>query len=202
MKKRNLLLIGMITALLLTGCQTNTNDTENEALRQQITKLEQQVTALEQQTSTESETAATATTDELTGNDTAAEQSDGEGTTAEAAPVQTDPTENTASDPASGTTTRTMEELTSLVEAYEEKAKSAAPTGSASDDMEQFFSLKQEEDQIDDALDLHEDELEYLYRTGALTREEYKSLERELDRLEDRLDAAEDRLEITFGIDD
>lgn len=198
MKKRNLLLIGMITALLLTGCQTNTNDTENEALRQQITKLEQQVTALEQQTSTETATA----TDDLTGNDTAAEQSDGEGTTAEAAPVQTDPTENAASDPASGTTTRTMEELTSLVETYEEKAKSAAPTGSASDDMEQFFSLKQEEDQIDDALDLHEDELEYLYRTGALTREEYKSLERELDRLEDRLDAAEDRLEITFGIDD
>lgn len=196
MKKRNLLLIGMITALLLTGCQTNTNDTENEALRQQITKLEQQVTALEQQTSTSSGT------DELTGNDAAAEQSGGVVSAEEAAPVQADPAESAVSDPASGTTTRTMEELTSMVEAYEEKTKSAAPTGSASDDMEQFFSLKQEEDQIDDALDLHEDELEYLYRTGALTREEYKSLERELDRLEDRLDAAEDRLEITFGIDD
>lgn len=95
-----------------------------------------------------------------------------------------------------------MEELNALVSAYEEKADSAVPSGSASEDMEQFFALKQEEKSIDDTLDLHEDELEYLYRNNQLSRDEYKTLERELDRLEDRLDAAEDKLEYTFGIDD
>lgn len=99
-------------------------------------------------------------------------------------------------------TTRTMEELTAMVNAYIEKANAAAPNGTASDNMEQFFSLKQEEKQIDAALDLHEDELENLYRQNALTRDEYKSLERELEKLEDSLDRAEDRLEYTFGIDD
>ena len=68
--------------------------------------------------------------------------------------------------------------------------------------MEQFFSLKKEENEIDDALDLHEDELEYLYRNNFLTREEYKKSERELEKLEDRLDDAEDHLEYTFGIND
>ena len=68
--------------------------------------------------------------------------------------------------------------------------------------MEQFFVLKQEEKQIDDCLDRHEDELEYLYHNGSLTRDDYKKLERELERLEDKLDDAEDRLEYTFGIDD
>ena len=68
--------------------------------------------------------------------------------------------------------------------------------------MEQFLTLKQEEKKIDNDLDLHEDELEYLYRNGSLSRDEYRTLERELERLEDRLDAAEDELEYIFGIDD
>ena len=68
--------------------------------------------------------------------------------------------------------------------------------------MESFFNLKQEEKEIDHALDLHEDELEYLYRQNTLTRDEYRKLERELEQLEDRLDQAEDDLEYLFGIDD
>lgn len=177
MKKRNLLFIGFTTAYLLTGCQTNTNDTEKEALKEQITQLEQQVTTLEQQISTPADT------DNIT--------------------ADRSPEENgNPSDGESAETTQTIEELTALVEDYEEKVKAAVPTGSTADDMEQFFTLKQEEDQIDDALDLHEDELEFLYRSGSLTRDEYKSLENELDLLEDRLDDAEDWLEITFGIDD
>lgn len=101
-----------------------------------------------------------------------------------------------------GSTTQTMEELTSLVNAYADKVNAATPNASASDSMDQFFTLKQEEKQIDDMLDRHEDELEYLYKNNSLTREEYKKLERDLERLEDQLDDAEDQLEYLFGIDD
>lgn len=190
MKKRNFLFIGLLSALLLTGCGTDKSSKENEALRQQITQLEQQVTTLEQQVSAADDGSASE-------SGYAAEESP-----EETAQVQVSPEGGSASDQANLTTTQTIEELTALVEAYEEKAKAAVPTGSAADDMEKFFTLKQEENQIDDALDLHEDELEYLYRNNILTRDEYKKQERELEQLEDRLDNAEDRLEITFGIDD
>ncbi len=103
---------------------------------------------------------------------------------------------------ADGLTTYTMEELGAMVGAFAAKAGAAAPSGQDAQDMEQFFVLKQEEKQIDDTLDSHEDELEYLYKTGSLTRDDYKRLERELELLEDRLDAAEDQLEYVFGIDD
>lgn len=99
-------------------------------------------------------------------------------------------------------TTYTMQELESMVGAFVQKADAAALSGSAAQDLEQFFALKQEEKQIDDLLDHHEDELEELYKVQSLTREDYKRLERELERLEDKLDAAEDQLEYMFGIDD
>lgn len=194
MKKRNLLFIGLMTAFLLTGCQTNTDQAETEALKQQITQLEQQVTALEQQTSSSDQSAdaseSASSTEKSTGTEEAAAQQ-------QEAPAE-------SATPAQGdlSTTYSIEELTSMVDAFEEKARAAVPTGASSEDMEQFFTLKQEENQIDDALDLHEDELEYQYRNGTLTRDEYRTLERELERLEDRLDDAEDRLELTFGIDD
>lgn len=99
-------------------------------------------------------------------------------------------------------TTYTIEELSAMVGAFAAKAGEAVTSGDAAQDMEQFFAMKQEEKQIDDALDYHEDELEYLYKNGSLTREEYKKLERELKLLEDKLDDAEDQLEYRFGIDD
>ena len=68
--------------------------------------------------------------------------------------------------------------------------------------MQELCNVKQEEKEIGDQLDRHEDELEYLYRSNALSREEYRTLDRELELLEDRLDASEDLLEYTFGMDD
>ncbi len=118
------------------------------------------------------------------------------------------PNNAAADDMAAGTaaqnlaTTYTMEELSAMVDAFAVKSQSATASGTSSENMEQFFVLKQEEKQIDDCLDRHEDELEYLYHNGSLTRDDYKKLERELERLEDKLDDAEDRLEYTFGIDD
>ncbi len=99
-------------------------------------------------------------------------------------------------------TTYTMDELSVLVDAFVAKAVSAVPSGQAAQDMEQFFALKQEEKQIDDALDRHEDELEYLYKKGSLTRDEYKQLDHKLELLEDQLDDIEDQLEYVFGIED
>lgn len=103
---------------------------------------------------------------------------------------------------AGGLTTYTMDELGAMVDAFVTKASAAAPGGQAAQDMEQFFALKQEEKQIDDTLDSHEDELEYLYKTGVLTREVYKQEERKLELLEDQLDDIEDQLEYVFGIKD
>lgn len=196
MKRRNLLLIaGAMTALLLTGCQSNTNNAETEALKQQIAQLEQQVANLEQQAAG-SDTAEAAT-------DNASAETDTEQTAGNGAQVQTDTTTGSDSvQTTTVTTTNTMEELTSMVDAFAEKVDAAKPNGTDSENLEQFFSLKQEENQIDHSLDLHEDELEDAYRNGTLTRDEYKSLERELEKLEDKLDLAEDKLELTFGIRD
>lgn len=181
MKKRNLLIIaGLMSALLLTGCQSNGENSETAALKQQIAQLEQQVASLEQQNTPEP-------TDDTAKAD--AQES--------AAPDTADASSGNAA-----TTTRTMEELTAMVDSFAEKADAAAPSGTNSENLEQFFSLKQEEKQIDNELDIHENELEAEYRNGSLTHEEYKTLERELDKLEDKLDLAEDRLELTFGIDD
>lgn len=103
---------------------------------------------------------------------------------------------------ASMATTYTMEDLSNLVQEFVTRANAAVPSGTMSQDMEQFFAFKQEEKQIDDLLDQHEDELEYLYKKQSLTRDEYKKLERELDLLDDKLDTAKDQLEFVFGIDD
>ena len=178
MKKSFLLCAGIMTVLLLSGCQPAANNPETEALKEQITRLEQQIADLEQQqTSPVTENGNVSGT---TDNDSSAEPSSGE----------------------TPATTYTMEELTVMVDDYTEKVGAASPSGTASENLEQFFSLKKEENEIDDALDLHEDELEYLYRNNFLTREEYKKSERELEKLEDRLDDAEDHLEYTFGIND
>ena len=197
-KKQTFLLTATVTAALsLTGCQSGGADAQNEELRQQITQLEQQIQDLEDQIASVSEAAQE--------NNVPAQEAADSQSPQETAPASNPDPEAAAPPEEDRTplpTTYTMEELTTLVTAYEEKAGSAVPSGSASEDMEQFFTLKQEGKTIDDSLDLHEDELEYLYRNNQLSREEYKTLERELERLEDRLDDAEDKLEYTFGIDD
>lgn len=191
--RRHLLLsLGIASALSLSACGSKQTDMENEALRQQVDQLEQQIQELEQKITSGSENTPEAAPE--------APEEPAQDSTASSAPAAEDPAPSDSG--SSLSTTRTLEELTDLVAAYEEKVNAASSTGSASDDMEAFFSLKQEEETIDDALDRHEDELEYLYRNGSLSRDEYRPLEREVERLEDRLDAAEDTLEYIYGIDD
>ena len=193
MRKKLLPAVGIMAVLCLNGCRSQQSAPETEALREEITQLQQQVSDLQEQITSGS----TETQQEIPpASETPAEGESGEGSPApepEASP----------SDGASAlSTTHTMEELTGLVAAFEEKTQNAAPSGAVSEDMEQFLSLKQEEKEIGDQLDRHEDELEYLYRSNALSREEYRTLDRELELLEDRLDASEDLLEYTFGMED
>ncbi len=194
MKKRTLLAIGAITVLLLTGCQSSSSNAETEALKEQVAQLEQQIADL--QTSDSSDDTAAA-------DNTAAADAQAADTSANAgtdAAADTGTTDTAAADTGSSSTTYTLEELTTMVNDYVAKAEAAAPSGS--NDMEQFFSLKQEANQIDNELEIHENELERQYRDGTLTRDEFRTNERELDHLEDLLDAAEDQLEYVFGIDD
>lgn len=194
MKKRTLLAIGAITVLLLTGCQSSSSNAETEALKEQVAQLEQQIADLQTADSSDNTTAA---------DDTAAADAQAADTSANAgtdAAADTGTTDTAAADTGSSSTTYTLEELTTMVNDYVAKAEAAAPSGS--NDMEQFFSLKQEANQIDNELEIHENELERQYRDGTLTRDEFRTNERELDHLEDLLDAAEDQLEYVFGIDD
>lgn len=187
----------VIVTTLLTGCQSNAGSSaETEALKEQIAQLEKQIAALEQQAANNNAANNSVTKDNA---------ADEVPPAAETAPAQTDTSVVNSQQPDAsdeGLTTYTMQELESMVGAFVQKADAAAPSGSAAQDLEQFFALKQEEKQIDDLLDHHEDELEELYKVQSLTREDYKRLERELERLEDKLDAAEDQLEYMFGIDD
>lgn len=204
MTQKILLSFAVLTAFSLTGCQSGKTNDETEALRQQITQLEQQIKDMEDRLSSEP-ASDTDNAPVQSPEDSSSAPEASSGTKTDDTTPASDPDDNTAvsSDGASAlSTTYTMEELTNMVSDYETKAAAAVPGGSASENMDQFLSLKQEEKEIDRRLDLHEDELEYLYRNNSLSREDYKKLERELERLEDRLDDAEDQLEYTFGIDD
>lgn len=193
--------LAVAAVLMLTGCQSNAgNSAETEALKEQIARLEQQISDLEQrQSASDANIGGSARSQE---DRSAADSQMQESDTSDGTSHQSHRSAADSGNAATGLTTYTMEELSALVEDFTAKAGAAVPGGNGAQDMELFFALKQEEKQIDDALDYHEDELEYLYKKGSLTREEYKKQERELELLEDKLDDMEDQLEYRFGIDD
>lgn len=96
----------------------------------------------------------------------------------------------------------TLEELSAMVDEFTVSVGSATPDVTNSGNLDQFFSLKREADQIDHALENHENSLEDQYRAGSISRDEYRTLDREIEKLDELLDSAFDRLEITYGIDD
>lgn len=191
MKTRTLLFIAAISTLIFTGCQNNDLSAENQTLKQQITEMEQQITGLEQQIS-EMEQQMGETTDVTSNTDDAASpQTNANG--------QTISTGNTTTN---NPTTYTLEELSAIVDDFVVSVGSATPDVNNSGNLDQFFSLKREGDQIDHALENHENSLEDQYRAGTISREEYRALDKDIELLEDTLDSALDRLEIAFGIDD
>lgn len=204
MKNAKIFLAGMAAALLLTGCQSGTGNADNEALRQQIADLEEQVAALQQsQSQKEPDSEKAGTQAGAQTPDSAQEDGDPQ---QDSSPTDSSPQQDSSPADQKGSgetavTTETMERLISMVDGYETEigellSESAVP------DLDRFFAEKQRAEEIDRALDLHEDELENAVRRGTLSRSDYRSLEKDLERLEDRLDAAEDSLEIFYGIDD
>lgn len=182
MKSRTLLFIATISTLIFTGCQNNDLSAENQSLKQQISEMEQQITDLEQQVSDLEEQNNTANLSE-------------ENTTSVS--NNSSVTNMTPDSP-----TYTIEDLSELVDEFTVSVGSATPDINNSGNLDQFFSLKREADQIDQALENHENSLEDQYRAGTISREEYRKLDKEIEKMEETLDSAKDRLEITFDIDD
>ena len=194
MKPRTIFLVATLSTLIFTGCQNNDLSAENTSLKQQITEMEQQITGLEQQV-TELEQQISEST---ANNDIS--QNNGDGVSSQTnANGQTTNAGNTA---ANNPTTYTLEELSAMVDDFVVSVGSATPDVNNSGNLDQFFSLKREGDQIDHALENHENSLEDQYRAGSISREEYRALDKDIELLEDTLDSALDRLEIAFGIDD
>lgn len=183
MKSRTLLFIATLSTLIFTGCQNNDLSAENQTLKQQLSEMEQQITELKQQLS------------ETTDSSSTSQNTDG---TASSQPDDTLPAANTDNI----TTAYTMEELSEMVDEFIVSVGSATPDINNSGNLDQFFSLKREADQIEHALENYENSLEDQYRAGIISREDYRKLDREVEELEELLDSAFDRLEIAFGIDD
>ena len=194
MKPRTILLVATLSTLIFTGCQNNDLSAENTSLKQQITEMEQQITELEQQvTELEQQISESTANNDITQNngDGVSSQTNANGQTTNAG-------NTTVNNP----TTYTLEELSAIVDDFVVSVGSATPDVNNSSNLDQFFSLKREGDQIDHALENHENSLENQYRAGTISREEYRALDKDIELLEDTLDSALDRLEIAFGIDD
>lgn len=185
MKPRTILLVATLSTLIFTGCQNNDLSAENTSLKQQITEMEQQITGLEQQV-TELEQQISENKDN---SDILQNNSNGQ-------------TTNTVNTTVNNPTTYTLEELSAMVDDFVVSVGSATPNVNTSSNLDQFFSLKRDVDQIHHALENHENSLEDQYRAGIISREEYRALDKDIELLEDTLDSALDRLEIAFGIDD
>ena len=181
MRTKSILVITALSTLIFTGCQSNDLSAENQSLKQQITELQQQITQLQN----ESAAPNTENPQQPTGDVNSVSSNTG----------TPNPSEITA-------TIYSLEELSAMVDEFVAKVGSATPDVNNSGNLDQFFSLKREGDQMEHALENHENSLEDQYRSGTITREDYRKLDREIEKLEDLVDSASDRLEITFGIDD
>lgn len=180
MKTKVLLFFTIISLLTFTGCQSNDLSAQNQALKQQISELEHQLTQLQEANKTD----VTPTMDDNTNTDAVS-------------PNKTD-----TSSPETPVTIYTLQELSAMVDEFVASVGSATPDVNNSGNLDQFFSLKRQGDQIEHALENHENDLEAQYRAGTITREDYRKLDREIEKLEELIDSACDRLEIAFGIDD
>ncbi len=78
----------------------------------------------------------------------------------------------------------------------------AKTSTNASENHEQFYTLKKQVDAVDDELDKLDDEFEYAYQMKEISFETYKARERAIEKLEDELELAEEALENKYSIDD
>ena len=181
MKAKFILFIATLSTFIFTGCQSKNLSAQNQALKQQVTELEYQLTQLQE---------ANHNTDTFPTSDINSNQN----TISENAIVRNS-TEN-------ATATYSLKELSAMIDEFVASVGSATPNMNITDNLEQFFSLKKQGNQMEHALENYENFIDSQYRIGNITHDEYRQTEREIDRLEDYVDSASDRLEIAFGIDD
>ena len=177
MKAKYLLLIATLSTFILTGCQSSNLSAENQALKQQVTELEYQLIQLQE---ANHNTNASLASDINVNQNTISE--------------------NTMT--RNSTATYSLDELSAMVDEFVASVGSATPNMNITDNLDQFFSLKKQGNQMEHALENYENFLDSQYRIGNITHDEYRQTEREVDKLEDYVDSACDRLEIAFGIDD
>lgn len=211
MKKKLILIVGILSLLLLTGCQNQNSVSETKQLKEQISKLEQEVKNLKKQSQqSESNHPATEDTTENIKQETTekpAQDSTDQTDTQEGQSETQGQTDMGAGqmnlqDSQGDVQNDTVEKLTELVEEYVARAEASKPEGTEQEQMDKFLNLKREGNDIEERLDLYEDRLEQKYRNEEISREEYRAEERKIEALEDRLDQAEDTLEAAYGIKD
>ena len=211
MKKKLILIVGILSLLLLTGCQNQNSVSETKQLKEQISKLEQEVKNLKKQSQqSESNHPATEDTTENIKQETTekpAQDSTDQTDTQEGQSETQGQTDMGAGqmnlqDSQGDVQNDTVEKLTELVEEYVARAEASKPEGTEQEQMDKFLNLKREGNDIEERLDLYEDRLEKKYRNEEISREEYRAEERKIEALEDRLDQAEDTLEAAYGIKD
>lgn len=196
MKEKKYFLIPILSLFLLTGCQKNDISPENEALKQQISELQNQITQLEQKQADMNNSLSEL--NEVTSENTT---TNNEAYTSNPTMSSSQNTENSFGTNSSQTT-YTLTELAGMIDEFVASVGSITPDINNSGNLDQFFSLKREGDQLEHILENQENSLEYQYRSGTLSREDFRIADKELEKLDEILDSAFDRLEIIFGIDD
>lgn len=187
----HLLLIGSASLFLLAGCN-NSNASDNAKLQSKVDQLEKELEELKGSQDMPAETARTKETEE-----TKTQKETGSPKDSESASVTlSKETQDTAED------AYNIDIISQDVSAAVEAAKAAVPTGSQTEQRDQFFAIKNVLKDLDHTLDQYEDYLEQEYRSGRLDLQEYHAAEKVSDDLEDQLDDAENFLERAFGIDD
>lgn len=203
MRKKLIFTVGMLSLLLLTGCQNQNSASETKQIKEQISKLEQEVKDLKKQSQqSESNHPATEDTTEKPAQDSSDQTDTQEGQSETQGQADTGAGQMNLQDSQGDMQNDTVESLTELVEEFVARAEASKPEGTEQEQMNQFLDLKREGNDIEERLDLYEDKLEQKYRNGEISREEYRAEERKIEALEDRLDGAVDTLEAAYGIKD
>ena len=203
MRKKLIFTVGMLSLLLLTGCQNQNSASETKQIKEQILKLEQEVKDLKKQSQqSESNHPATEDTTEKPAQDSSDQTDTQEGQSETQGQTDMGAGQMNLQDSQGDMQNDTVERLTELVEEYVARAEASKPEGTEQEQMDKFLNLKREGNDIEERLDLYEDKLEQKYRNGEISREEYRAEERKIEALEDRLDQAEDTLEAAYGIKD
>lgn len=93
-------------------------------------------------------------------------------------------------------------QLKRMVQDFQKKVDNVEPKTNRTSRAKQYTNLKAELEQIEDALEFYEDDLEHQYKSGGMTRTDYYRKDNKQEMLDNQLDLIEDQLEYLFGIDD